>query len=98
MKCIRINTNFSISFKSKGRKDNSDSSDNEPASSSRYGASSRRLTRNSSDSDDSDKYDRRKLASLKLRDTGRPMTSSRKPDSMPDIDSYEGANVKNTKS
>jgi len=59
----------------------------------RYGAgNSRRVTRNSSDSDDSG---RRKLSSLKLRDTGRPMTSSRlkEKDSMADIDSYDGANV-----
>lgn len=72
-----------------GSKDNSDSSDNEPVN--RYGSTSRRVVRNSSDSDDSEKNDRRRIAGLKI--SGRPLTSSRK-DSMPDADSYDGANQK----
>lgn len=74
---------------------NSDSSDNEP-SSSRYGANSRRIVRNSSDSDEEERFDRRRSGVFnKSRDSSRPMTSSRKDkDSMLDNDSYDGANQK----
>ena len=74
-------------------KNNSDSSDAEPPLSSRYGANSRRTIRHSSESDEDDKFDRRRVTNSRELN-GRPMTSSRKDkDGMPDIDSYDGANV-----
>ena len=60
-------------------------SDSEDNAASRYGASTRRNVRYSSDSDD-DKFDRNRRGGI----SSRPMTSARRDY---DSDSYDGANV-----
>ena len=64
----------------------SDSDDN-TTTASRYGASTRRNVRYSSDSDTENKFDRNRRGGV----SSRPMTSARRDY---DSDSYDGANVK----
>ena len=76
---------------------NSDSSDDDAFNrdrgyNDRKDPAPRRFARNSSDSEDDDKFGRSLNGS---RSQGRPLSSIRGKDSMgiPDIDSYDGANV-----
>ncbi|RNA31071.1 hypothetical protein BpHYR1_023928 [Brachionus plicatilis] len=78
------------SYRSTSNKFQSDSEDDKP--SSRYGVSSRRTARRSSDSEDSDDKNDRFRRTMTSSKSSRPLTSTRRK--AEDFDSYENANQK----
>ncbi len=86
--------NSTSKFTNNNSKFNSDS-DDDNINNNRYGASSRRTVRHSSDSDDSDKNDRFTKSKSMGSYSARPTSSFSRngKESFGDIDSYESANV-----